>query len=103
MKDTIDKKSFNYKCLENPILNEKIAMENVDLRVLARRWVEASRRLGMKYMLLIYYDEQVLEKVGKTEEARIERACLDHTERLNAQGKFLAANRLHAVSTATCV
>jgi len=57
----------------------------------------------MKYMLLIYYDEQVLEKAGKVEEARIERECLDHTEHLAAKGKFLGANRLHPVSTATSI
>jgi len=57
----------------------------------------------MKYMLLIYYDEQVLEMAGKAEETRIERDCLQHTERLQAKGQFLAANRLHPVSTATCV
>lgn len=57
----------------------------------------------MKYMLLIYYDEKVLENAGKAEEARIERECLQHSEPLMAQGKILAANRLHSVSTATSI
>jgi hypothetical protein len=57
----------------------------------------------MKYMLLIYYDEKVLEKAGKAEEARIERECLQHSEPLMAAGKILAANRLHPVSTATSI
>jgi hypothetical protein len=55
----------------------------------------------MKYMLLIYYDEQVLEKAGKAEEARIEGVCLQHYEHLNEKGQFLGAHRLHPVSTAT--
>lgn len=57
----------------------------------------------MKYMLLIYYDEQVLERAGKPEEARIEQDCLQHTERLQIKGQFLGANRLHPVATATCI
>jgi len=56
----------------------------------------------MKYMLLIYYDEQTLEKLGKTEEARIERECRQHTEQLGPD-KFLGGHRLHPVSTATCI
>ena len=55
----------------------------------------------MKYMLLVYYDEQVLEKAGKVEEARIERECLEKNERIKE--KILGANRLHPVATATCV
>lgn len=57
----------------------------------------------MKYMLLVYYDEKVLEKAGKAEEQRIESDCLKYVEPLRAQGKVLAANRLQSVSTATCV
>jgi hypothetical protein len=57
----------------------------------------------MKYMLLIYYDEKVLEKAGKAEEQRIETDCLQYMEGLRAQGKFLGANRLQPVATATCV
>ncbi|MFO1519538.1 MAG: YciI family protein [bacterium] len=57
----------------------------------------------MKYMLLIYYDEKVLEKVGKAEEAHIESECLKHCEELGKEGKFLGGNRLHSVSTATSV
>lgn len=57
----------------------------------------------MKYMFLVYYDEGVLEAAGKSEEARIERDCLQHMEKLNETGQFLGANRLHSVTTATCV
>lgn len=57
----------------------------------------------MKYMMLVYYDEKTLEKMGKVEEEKIESDCLRHTERYAAQGKVLGANRLHSVATATCV
>jgi len=57
----------------------------------------------MKYMLLIYYDEKTLEKVGRAEEARIEGECLKHNEHLKEKGQFLAANRLHPTSTATSI
>jgi hypothetical protein len=50
---------------------------------------------------LIYYDEKVLEKAGKAEEARIEGECLQHTEHLKDKGQFLGGHRLHSVSTAT--
>jgi len=55
----------------------------------------------MKYMLLIYYDEKVLEKAGKEEEARLERECLGKNERLKE--KVLGGGRLHPVATATCI
>jgi hypothetical protein len=57
----------------------------------------------MKYLLLVYFDEKVLEQVGKAEEQKIETECLQYMERLQAQGKFLGSNRLQPVSTATSV
>lgn len=57
----------------------------------------------MKFLLLIYYDEKVLERIGKAEERRIETESVQYTAELQAQGKFLGAHRLHPVSTATCV
>src|SRR4030095_10398919 len=73
------------------------------LFVVRRKDEWRDRRLLMKYMLLIYYDEQVLEKAGKVEEARIERECLEQTKELEKKGKFLGAHRLHSVSTATSI
>src|SRR4030095_4322678 len=58
---------------------------------------------AMKYMLLIYYDEQVLEKAGRAHEEKIERDCLAHNERLKEKGQFLGARRLQPVSTATSI
>ncbi len=56
----------------------------------------------MKYMLLVYYDEKVLEKAGKAEEQKIETECLQYIKTL-PEGKILGSNRLQSVTTATCV
>jgi hypothetical protein len=55
----------------------------------------------MKYMLLAYYDEKVLENAGKAEEEKIETECLTYMKGLG--GKFLGAGRLQPVVTATSV
>ncbi|MCC6273739.1 MAG: YciI family protein [Deltaproteobacteria bacterium] len=57
----------------------------------------------MKYLLLIYYDEKALERAGKEYESKVERECLQHTAQLQAQGKFLGANRLYPTATATSI
>lgn len=54
----------------------------------------------MKYMLLIYGNEQAWDAVGR-DECYVESAQL--TQELNARGQYLAANPLHPVSTATSV
>ena len=54
----------------------------------------------MKYLLLIYYDEQSL---AKAEEAQIMEECGQFTEKLKSSGHWLAADRLHPTSTATSV
>jgi hypothetical protein len=54
----------------------------------------------MKYMLLIYQDEQVLNQTER-EECYVESAQLAHD--LHAAGRYLAASPLHSVSTATSV
>jgi len=54
----------------------------------------------MKYLLLIYFDEQTL---AATEESEIMEDCQKFTQDLQAKGKHLAADRLHPVSTATSV
>lgn len=55
----------------------------------------------MKYMLLVYYDEKVLENAGKAEEEKIETECLAYVKTLG--DKILGANRLQSVATATSV
>lgn len=57
----------------------------------------------MKYMLLVYYDEKVLEQAGKAKEMQAESECLQKVETLQAKGQFLGAGRLQPVSTATTV
>jgi hypothetical protein len=54
----------------------------------------------MKYMLLIYQDEQVLNQTER-EECYVESTQLAHD--LHAAGRYLAASPLHSVSTATSV
>jgi hypothetical protein len=54
----------------------------------------------MKYMLLIYIDEQVLTETVR-EHCYEESTQLTHE--LNARGQYLAANPLHPVATATSV
>jgi hypothetical protein len=54
----------------------------------------------MKYMLLVYVDEQALSETER-EHCYIESAEL--TQQLNASGQYLAASPLHSISTATSV
>lgn len=54
----------------------------------------------MKYMLLIYYDEQALSETER-EQCFGESTQLAHE--LDANGKYLAANPLHPTSAATSV
>jgi hypothetical protein len=54
----------------------------------------------MKYMLLIYTDENSYSD-GERQECYVESTELTHD--LNARGQYLAANPLQSVTTATCV
>ena len=54
----------------------------------------------MKYMLLVYLDEQVLSET-EMEHCYVESAQL--TQQLNSSGHYLDASPLHPVSTATSV
>lgn len=54
----------------------------------------------MKYMLLIYYDEQELSETER-QDCFGESVQLAHE--LNAKGQYLAANPLHPTTTATSV
>ena len=57
----------------------------------------------MKYLLLIYYDEQAVEKAGKELTSQIERECIEQSEPLKAKGIYLGGNRLYPTSTATSI
>ena len=54
----------------------------------------------MKYMLLVYMDEQAMTDEER-EHCYVESAQL--TQDLNASGQYLSASPLHSVSTATSV
>jgi hypothetical protein len=54
----------------------------------------------MKYMLLVYLDEQCLSE-SEREHCYVESAQL--TQQLNSSGQYLAASPLHSISTATSV
>ena len=54
----------------------------------------------MKYMLLVYLDEQALSDAER-EHCYVESAQL--TQQLNSSGKYLDASPLHPVATATSV
>lgn len=54
----------------------------------------------MKYMLLVYMDEQAMTEQER-EHCYVESAQL--TQDLNARGQYLSASPLHPVSTATSV
>src|SRR5712675_388700 len=54
----------------------------------------------MKYMLLVYMDEQAMTDEER-EHCYVESALL--TQDLNAKGQYLGAGPLHSVSTATSV
>ena len=54
----------------------------------------------MKYMLLIYVDEQALSETER-EACYVESTQLAHE--INSSGQYLAANPLHPTSTATSV
>src|SRR5258705_8162190 len=55
---------------------------------------------NMKYMLLVYLDEQVLSET-EMEHCYVESAKL--TQQLNSTGQYLGASPLHPVATATSV
>ena len=54
----------------------------------------------MKYMLLVYMDEQAMSD-SEREKCYVDSAGL--AQQLNANGKYLAASPLHPIATATSV
>lgn len=57
-------------------------------------------RPTMKYMLLIYHDEQVM---NEAKQANCYEKSAELARDLHTEGRFLAANPLHPVATATSV
>lgn len=57
----------------------------------------------MKYLCLIYVEENGLREMPNELVAAITAECLDYTEELHGNGRLLAAARLESVQTATTV
>lgn len=57
----------------------------------------------MKYLCLIYVDEQRLLETPAEQVSMVEQACLEHTEALAQCGQLLATERLAPVAMATTV
>lgn len=57
----------------------------------------------MKYLCLIYLDEQQLDALPNDAVEAIARECEDHTEGLRRNGELLATERLESVASATTV
>jgi hypothetical protein len=70
----------------------------VSIRAPAVRFTDGGSQ--MKYMLLVYLDEQAMSEAER-EHCYVESAEL--TQDLNAKGQYLSASPLHPISTATSV
>lgn len=57
----------------------------------------------MRYLCMIYVDEDELAPLTSDRLAEIEQQCLEHTEELADSGQLVAAERLASVKTATTV
>ena len=75
--------------------------ESVDFTNFIRRKVE--RRKAMKYMLLIYHDEQSWEGITDGERQQIYSDYRNLRGELESRGQFVSGSELQPVSTATTV
>lgn len=75
-------------------------MPKINEKILLRHFRFCAKKISMKYMLLIYQDEQVLSR-EEYEQCYKDSATL--TQELNSKGKYIAANPLHSVTTAKSV
>ena len=57
----------------------------------------------MKYMLLIYHDEQSWESISDAEREQVYREYRNLSEQLQSTGQFLSGSELQPVTTATSV
>jgi hypothetical protein len=55
----------------------------------------------MKYLCLVYYEEETLEALSETEFDALVNESLAYDDELSNGGHFVAANALESVSTAT--
>lgn len=57
----------------------------------------------MKYMLLIYDNEQAWAKLSETEQRKVYAQYMEFTESIKASRNYLAGSQLHATTTASSV
>lgn len=57
----------------------------------------------MKYLCLIYVDENELQAASAEMTEAVRDECLRHTEELRGKGRLLAVERLESVQTATTI
>ncbi len=88
-------------------LSAKNVRVDVDLTDLMRRKVESKdlkqRSRQMKYMLLIYHDEQSWDAIGETERQQIYGEYRKLREQLQSRGQFVTGSQLQPITTATSV
>ena len=80
----------------------------VDLAILSRRRVESEtfNHKGdkeMKYMLLIYDNEQAWTRISEAEQRKIYGEYMQFTEDIKASRNYLAGSQLHPIATASTV
>jgi hypothetical protein len=80
----------------------------VDFVIVARRIVgdETFNNKGvrkMKYILLIYDNEQAWTRIGEAEQRKIYGEYMQFTEDIKASRNYLAGSQLHPVATASSV
>jgi len=88
---------------------EKISLPAVDPASFARRRVESEtfkpkkENFEMKYMLLIYDNEQAWTRISEAEQRKIYGEYMQFTEDIKASRNYLAGAQLHPVATASSV
>lgn len=57
----------------------------------------------MKYVALVYYDENIMKQMSQQEWDELNRECLACVEKLDSEGHFITGEPLYPVETATTV
>ena len=57
----------------------------------------------MRFMLLVHYNEDVLEALGETRLHQMREESVQLANQINSAGQYLSAAPLHSACTATCV
>lgn len=57
----------------------------------------------MKYIALVYYDEDIMNRMSQAEWDSLNQECIGCVEKLSAGGHFITGAPLHSVDSATTV